>query len=251
MILVTGGTGTLGRVVVSRLVAAGSGVRVLSRRPRSPADNQAAAWALGDLRRDQGLDGALADVSAVIHCATSRGDAKSAAHLIAAARRNASPHLVFISIVGVDKVPFAYYRSKLATEQLIETSLLPWSIVRTTQFHDLIFRGCKALARPPVMVLPAGLVFQPIEVREVAERLVELAQAPPAGRAPDMGGPELRTVRDLASSYLQAAGRRRTVVSVRLPGSTSAAFRRGDNVTPDRAVGKVTFEEYLAEKFRP
>ena len=100
--------------------------------------------------------------------------------------------------MGVDKVPFAYYRSKLATEQLIETSLLPWSIVRTTQFHDLIFRGCKALARPPVMLLPAGLVFQPIEVREVAERLVELAQAPPAGRAPDMGGPELQKFRDLA-----------------------------------------------------
>lgn len=157
-----------------------------------------------------------------------------------------SPHLVYISIVGVDKVPLGYYRSKLATERLIEISGLPWTILRTTQFHDLILRGCTALARLPVMAVPSGTRFQPIEVREVAHRLVELASAAPAGRVPEMGGPEVREAGDLARSYLATSRRRRPVMKVRLPGATGASLRRGDNLTPDRAVGRVTFEEFLS-----
>jgi uncharacterized protein YbjT (DUF2867 family) len=248
-ILVTGSTGTLGRAVVSRLAGAGHQVRSLSRRPPPPA-TPPGAWATGDLRRDEGLDGAVAGMDVIVHCATTvtGGDQNAARNLIAAARRAGAPHLVYISIVGVDRVPLGYYKAKLATERLIEESGLPWTVLRATQFHELILRLCEALARPPAMLVPAGFRFQPVLAAEVAERLAVLAGQPPAGRVPDLGGPQIRGIGDLAASYLRASGRRRRVLPVPLPGRGFAGFRRGGNLAPDEATGTVTFEEFLAQR---
>jgi uncharacterized protein YbjT (DUF2867 family) len=249
-ILVTGSTGTLGRAVVPRLAGAGCQVRSLSRRPPPPA-TPAGAWATGDLRRNAGLDQAVAGMDVIVHCATSLtgGDQNAAANLIAAARRAGAPHLVYISIAGIDRVPLGYYKAKLATERLIEESGLPWTILRATQFHELILRLCETLARPPVMLVPAGFRFQPVLAAEVAGRLAGLAGQPPAGRVPDMGGPQIRGIHDLAASYLRASGRRRRVLAVPLPGRAFAGFRRGGNLAPDEATGTVTFEQFLAQRF--
>jgi uncharacterized protein YbjT (DUF2867 family) len=249
-ILVTGSTGTLGRAVVPRLTGAGHQVRSLSRRPPPPA-TPAGAWATGDLRRDVGLDQAVAGMDVIVHCATAvtGGDQNATRNLISAARRAGAPHLVYISIAGIDQVPLGYYKAKLATERLIEESGLPWTILRATQFHELILRLCEALARPPVMLVPAGFRFQPVLAAEVAERLAGLAGQPPAGRVPDMGGPQIRGIGDLATSYLRASGRRRRVLPVPLPGRAFAGFRHGGNLAPDEATGTVTFEEFLAQRF--
>jgi len=247
-ILVTGGTGTLGRVVVQRLTDQGRQVRVLSRRP-PPAERGTAAWFTGDLRAGRGIDAAVAGADVIVHCATGLGDVGSARHLIDAARQAARPHLVYISIVGVDRVPVGYYKSKLAVEQQVESSGLPWTVLRATQFHQLILRGCEMLACFGVMPVPSGTAFQPIEAGEVAERLAELSTGPAAGRVPDMGGPEVRAAADLARSYLDARGRHRRVLPVRLPGAAFAGYRRGDHLAPERTVGRVTFAEFLAERF--
>ncbi|MFB9464032.1 SDR family oxidoreductase [Streptomyces cinereospinus] len=239
-ILVTGGTGTLGRHVTERLRADGHDVRVLSR--------HAQPYAV-DLREGGGaLDAAVAGADTVVHCASTPrgGDEEAAAHLTAAARRAGVGHLVYISIVGVDLVPFGYYTTKHAVERLVEESGLGWTVLRTTQFHDFLVRLFDSLARPPVMPLPAGVRDQPIEVAEVAARLAELAAGGPAGRVADMGGPEVRTVESLARSYLRATGRRRAVVRVPLWGRAYRAFRAGGHLAPEHAVGKGTFEEYLA-----
>jgi len=251
-ILVTGGTGTLGRAVVERLLAAGREVRVLSRRPAPAAGAPPYTWMTGDLRTGEGIDPAVAGVDGIIHCASGpRGDVEAARCLIEAARRAGNPHLIYISIVGVDRVPLGYYRAKLDVERLIESSGLPWTMLRATQFHDLILRGCAMLARLPVMPVPAGTSFQPIEVCEVANRLVELSTAPPAGRVPDMGGPEIRSTGDLARSYLRAADRHRRVLPVPIPGAIFSAYRAGGHLAPDRAAGRLTFEEFLAERVTP
>ncbi|MBD0419501.1 NAD(P)H-binding protein [Streptomyces sp. TRM S81-3] len=242
-ILVTGGTGTLGRLVTERLRADGHEVRVLSRRSRPYAV---------DLREGGGaLDAALDGVDTVVHCATSPrgGDERAATNLIAAALRAGVRHLVYISIVGVDRVPLGYYRSKLTVERLVEASGLGWTVLRATQFHDLAVRLLDALAKPPVMVLPAGVSDQPVEVAEVADRLAGLAVGEPAGRVPDLAGPEVRTLESLARAYLRATGRRRAVVSVPLAGKAYRGFRAGGHLAPARAVGKRTFEEYLAVRF--
>lgn len=103
------------------------------------------------------------------------------------------------------------------------------------------------LAKSPVMALPGGWRFQPVDVRDVGARLVDLALGGPAGRAPDFGGPEVRMVKDLARSYLATTGRRRAIVPIWLPGKAFHAFRDGANLT--HAAGTITFEHYLAEQF--
>ncbi|MET9444751.1 SDR family oxidoreductase [Streptomyces sp. NPDC006610] len=239
-ILVTGGTGTLGRLVVQRLRADGHEVRVLSRRAQPYAV---------DLRQGGGaLDAAVEGAGTIVHCASSPrgGDEEAAGHLIAAARRAGVGHLVYISIVGVDRVPFGYYESKLAVERLIEESGLGWTVLRATQFHDLLARLFQGLSKAPLMPVPAGVSDQPVEAAEVAGRLAELAAGRPAGRVEDMGGPEIRTLESLARAYLRATGRRRRLVNMPLWGRAYGAFRAGGHLTPERAVGKGTFEEYLA-----
>ncbi|OKJ96777.1 nucleoside-diphosphate sugar epimerase [Streptomyces sp. CB03234] len=242
-ILVTGGTGTLGRHVVALLRADGHEVRGLSR--------HAEPYAV-DLREGgTGLDTALAGVDTVVHCASSLrgGDERAARNLIDAARRAGVAHLVHISIVGVDRVPLGYYRSKLAVERLVEESGLGWTVLRATQFHDLVLTLLEAVAKLPVMLLPAGVSDQPVEVTEVAARLAELAVGAPAGRVADMGGPEVRTFPELARAYLRASGRRRPVVGVPLAGKAYRGMRAGGHLTPERAVGKGTFEEFLDRRF--
>lgn len=242
--LVTGGTGTLGRHVTELLRADGHEVRVLSRHatPYAVDLRDARACAPGGA-----LGAALAGVDTVVHCATSPrgGDEEAARHLVDAARRAGVGHVVHISIVGVDRVPFGYYKSKLAVERLLEASGLGVTILRATQFHDLVLKVLETSAKLPVMLLPAGVRDQPIEVTEVAERLARLAGSAPAGRVPDIGGPEVRPLEDLARSYLRATGRRRPLLPVPLAGRAYRAFRAGGHLTPDRAVGRGTFEEFL------
>ncbi|MFC5637450.1 SDR family oxidoreductase [Streptomyces bullii] len=241
--LVTGGTGTLGRLVTERLRADGHDVRVLSRHTRPYAV---------DLREGgAALDAAVRGVETIVHCASTPrgGDERAAGHLIEAARRAGVGHLVYISIVGVDRVPLGYYRTKLAVERLIEESGLGWTVLRTTQFHDLPVTLFRTLSKLPVLLLPAGVRDQPVEVAEVADRLAELATGGPAGRVEDMGGPEVRTLESLARAYLRATGRRRVVASVPLWGAAYRGFRDGGHLTPERATGKGTFEEYLAARF--
>ncbi|MGR8008191.1 SDR family oxidoreductase [Streptomyces hypolithicus] len=253
-ILVTGATGTLGRPLVDRLLADGVPVRAMSRRARRARDDRPCTWAICDLASGKGLAAAVRGASVIVHCATNvRNDTATTERLIAAATSatgttGSPPHLVYISIVGVDRVPLFYYRSKLRAERLLEASGLPWTILRATQFHDLVASMTLAQRRLPVTFVPAGLRVQPVEVTEVAGRLAELAQGAPAGRAPDMGGPEVRDARDLTEATLRAAGRHRRIAALRLPGKTMRAFQQGGNLAPGHAVGTVTFEQYLARR---
>ncbi|MGA4943484.1 SDR family oxidoreductase [Streptomyces cinereoruber] len=243
-ILVTGGTGTLGRLVAERLRGDGAEVRVLSR--------HAQPYAV-DLREGTGLDAAVEGVDTVVHCATTLrgGDDRAARHLVGASRRAGVRHLVYISIVGVDRVPLGYYRTKLAVEKTIEGPGLGWTVLRTTQFHDLVVEVLRNAARLPVMPLPAGVSDQPVEVAEVAARLAELATGEPSGRVPDMGGPEVLPFAELARTYLRAIGQHRRLLAVPLAGKAYRGFRAGGHLTPERAVGKVTFEEFLAKRLPP
>jgi len=253
-VLVTGGTGTLGRAVVAELRTREQAVRVLSRRPpgSAPAGLEDVDWVTGDLRSGAGLDRAVSDAGVVVHCATDvrrpRRDVEGTRNLLSAARAAGAWHLVYISIVGVDRVPLPYYGIKLEVEQLIEASNLPWTVLRATQFHDLVASALRVLTRPPAVLLPAGTSFQPVDVRDVAARLVELALSPATGRAADLGGPQVWPVTDLARAYLHTVRRRRPVWPVPLPGAIARGYRQGGHLAPESAVVGRPFEDYLAER---
>src|SRR5215218_7936038 len=227
-ILVMGGTGVLGLRVVDRLRGAGREVRVLSRSGRPGTIR-------GDLLMGAGLDEAVDGVETIVHCAsnpyrkTRQTDVGGTELLLQAAARVGVSHVVFISIVGVDRNPYyPYFRVKLDAERVIERSTVPWTILRATQFHDLMLRMFRLLDRlPAVMTIPRGLLFQPIDVGETADRLVELALSPPAGLVPDVGGPEVLTSTELARAYLGATGREKRIVELPLPGRAARAWREG------------------------
>ncbi len=255
-ILVTGGTGTLGRHVVRRLREECREVRIFTRNAR-PAE-QGIEYVAGDLEAGDGIDAALDSVETVVHLAGSaKGDDVKARNLVlAAAARSTAPHIVYISVVGADRIPlesplgrmmFGYFGSKLEAERIIAGSGLPCSILRATQFHDLIFKVTEGMAKLPVIPVPS-FRFQPIDPDEVAARLVELALGKPAGRVADMGGPSVYTLKDLVRGYLRATGRRRLIVPERMPGKAARVFADGANLAPSRAVGRRTWEAFLAEK---
>lgn len=252
-ILVTGGTGVLGRAVVERLTGADTEVLILSRRadPARPAGVRAVR---GDLATGDGLADAVRDVDTIVHCASNAGmgdahaDVASTRRLLDAARAGRAPHIVYISIVGVHRVPYGYYQAKLAAERLIEDSGLPWTILRASQFHDLVYLMVALLCRSPVVPAPTGLRADPVDTREVADRLADLARGAPAGRVPDLAGPRVLTVREAIGVYLGATGRRRLVVPIALPGRTVAAFRAGGNLLESGERGERTFEQYVRER---
>jgi uncharacterized protein YbjT (DUF2867 family) len=254
-ILVTGGTGTLGRQVVPRLRAAGCELRVLSRHAHESADG--IEYVVGDLATGDGIEAASAGAKIIVHCAgSSKGDEDKARNLVRAASLAGAAHLVNISVIGADRVPqvsgadramFGYFGSKLAAEHVVAESGIPWTTLRAAQFHDLFLMVSRQLAKLPVIPVPAGFRFQPVDSGEVADNLVKLALGRPAGLAPDFGGPRVHAAADLFSAYLRSRGKHRPMVPVRLPGQAARAVRAGVNLSPERAVGRRTWEEFLRQ----
>lgn len=239
-ILVTGGTGTLGRPTVEKLRAAGHDVRVLSRRGGEGRTR-------GELLTGEGIPEALAGVDTVVHLAThQRKDVALARTVLEHA--SGIRHLVLVSIVGVDQIPLPYYKGKVEIERLVAASGVPHTIQRITQFHDFVDMFLRVQRFSPVILAPS-FRLQPIDVRDAADRLVELCEADAAGRAPDIGGPEQRAVRELAIAWKEARGSRRPVVPLRLPGRTFAAYGAGHQLVPGPAFGTTVFEEFLARKY--
>ena len=257
-ILVTGGTGTLGRLVVPRLRDAGHAVRVLSRHSGSGEAGDGIELVTGDLGTGEGIAAAVEGAEVVVHCAgTTKGDEDKALHLVRAASRAGTRHLVHISVVGVDRVPvasavdramFAYFESKLGAERVVAGSGVPWTTLRATQFHQSFLALIRQMTRLPVVPVAAGSRFQPVDAGEVADRLVELALGAPAGLVPDLAGPRVYGMDELIREYLRASGKRRAILPIRFPGKAARAVRAGANLAPERAVGRTTWEEFLADQ---
>lgn len=247
-VLVTGATGTLGHRVVGEATGAGHKVRALSRRDR--VGYTGIHWHKGDLLTGDGIDAALDGVDAIVNCATQftgDKDVKSIQNLIAAAGRAGVGHIVHISIVGIDRIPLGYYQTKLRVERALEDSGIGHTVLRATQFHDLIAMTFSAQRFSPALWTLRGVRFQPIDTRDVATRLVELVDREPAGRVADIGGPSAHTHAELARMYLEERGGRRPVVQVPVPGRIVAAYRAGANLVPENPAGSIGFAEFLAK----
>ena len=210
--------------------------------------------AVADLISGVGLKEAVADIDIVVHAASnSRNagavDVEGTQRLIDVARIAGVKHLLYVSIVGIDRIPFAYYQRKLAAERLIADSGVPFSILRATQFHSFVDLLLNEASRYPFMMpIPSGFFVQSVAVEEVASRLCRAVDVGPSGRLRDFGGPEVLPVEEVATAWIDRRGPGAVglwAVPIYLPGKLAAAFRAGYNTCPDGDRGTETWREWL------
>ncbi|ACZ29971.1 NAD-dependent epimerase/dehydratase [Xylanimonas cellulosilytica DSM 15894] len=243
-VAVTGGTGTLGRTAVCALRAAGHDVVVMSRRT-------APGLATADLLTGAGVEAAFTGADVVLHLATSRGTAdrwQTQTVVDAVRETGGTARVVYTSIVGVDKVPSSYYRTKLRCEDLLHASGLRCAVVRVTQFHEFLGDFFASQRFSPVLLTP-DVPVQPVHVRDAAAALVRVVSDDAVGRLPDVAGPQVLDGRTAARAYRDARGWHRPVLPVRLPGRAFRAYGAGHLCSPDAAVvDGVTFSGWLREQ---
>jgi uncharacterized protein YbjT (DUF2867 family) len=258
-VLVTGGTGHLGRDLVSRLRGSYR-VRVLARSPGSDPDVE---WIRGDLATGAGIAEALASSQTVIHAATlspaarrgyfvpkdlwtspSSVDREGTARLLDAAGTAGVEHLIYVSIVGIDKPRVPYLRRKLEAEQLVRHGPVPWSIARAAQFHWLADRLLGKMARLPIVPIP-DMAVEPVDTGDFADYLVESVAKGPSGRLADFGGPEVLTFAQVFDQWQQIRKSPTRTMRVPLPSAARNAATAMSVTGPGSRHGKITWAEWL------
>lgn len=242
-IAVAGGTGRVGSHIVEIARERGHDIVVLTRSRGV------------DLLTGSGLAAALACADAVIDVVSvdTLDAQKSVAFfetttrtLLDAEAAASVRHHLALSIVGIDRAPEGYYAGKLAQERMIENGPVPWTILRATQFHEFAAQIYRSATIGPLHVAPR-MRTQPIAAREVAARLVALAEAPPAGRVRDLAGPREESLPDMVRGWARAQGSRAWIPAVPLPGALGRAQRDGSLLPgPDADLGVQTYAEWLS-----
>jgi uncharacterized protein YbjT (DUF2867 family) len=210
-----------------------------------------AGWVLGDLTTGNGLAVAVKGVDAIIHAATDPRhaqavDVEGTRRLLAAARRGHVRHFVQVSLAGIDDIRLPYYRARRAVEHIVMGGGLPYSIVRSTLFHQTVDSYLRRLAAMPlVMPLPSGFVVQSVDASEVAVWLVRSLDERPRGRLADFGGPDVMRVGEAAATWMRLNGIKRRILNVPVPGVVGASFRARLNTAPFGARGKVSWRDWL------
>jgi len=240
---VAGGTGAVGTPITEIARERGHEVVVLSRGTGV------------DLTTGAGLAAALHGVDAVIDVTSIQTQSAAASRaffgsvtttLLDAELAAGVRHHLALSIVGSDKAPFDYYAGKAEQERLVVEGRVPWTILRATQFHEFARQLFGQFHLGPVSLVPR-MISQPVAAREVAERLVTLAEGAPAGRATDLGGPEVLRMSDMVRKYARSIGARGPILELPLPGGFGKAMRDGTLVAdPSADHGIQTYDAWLS-----
>jgi uncharacterized protein YbjT (DUF2867 family) len=250
-VLVTGGTGVLGREVVSRLLEKGYAVRILSRSPRRGPTG--VDWAQAQMLTGEGLPEALQGVDVIVHAATDtrlgKTDVAMTRRLLEQAKAAGVGYFLFISIVGVDKTSFSYHKVKVACETLARDSGMPSASLRFSQFYEFIDLLLHLFTRLPIGFFPMGWKSQPMVVGEAADQVVCVVGDRPLGLLPDVAGPEVLTFKEMLREWQQARGSHKLVLPLPLPGELSAAARKGLLTSPNARVGKFTWAQWLHSRY--
>lgn len=251
-VLITGGSGRLAQHLLSRPAASAFSWRVLSRRSAPPGRSD---WAVGDLVSGEGLAAALEGIDAVLHLASDaahpQNDVRAAEQLVRATASAGVKHVIYLSIIGVDRIPYRYYQAKHAAEEVLAAGSAPWTILRAAQFHSFIdWLLHQALRVPGLILVPAGFRVQSVADEEMADRLIEVLRAGPAGRPRDFAGPEIMSASDAARTWRRVRRVRRAIAPIPVLGAVGRAFRTGANTAPESDRGRVTWSEWLASADR-
>ncbi|KAF2506944.1 NAD(P)H-binding protein [Flavobacterium zhairuonense] len=256
-ILITGGNGHLGKQVVDSLLLKGYNPDVLTTKTILSESNRLRFFT-GDLVENKGLKEATERADVIIHCASNprsfhETDIIGTKNLLETVDKNVTKHFIYISIVGIDKSDYPYYAAKLEVENIITKSGIPFTILRTTQFHDFVFNLIKTLEEQNsendgFMKIPSEMKFQSVAIHEVADLLVSLALEAPKGLLADFGGPEVLSLEKMVESYLKINQKNSEIRLVESEDIRHNLFTTGINLCPNHNLGKQTWETFLTKK---
>ena len=251
-VLVTGSTGHLGSTLLKQLKGTDYKIKITSR--RKPEGLGQFDWVYSDLSSGEGLEEAIKDVDVIIHAATSPIKNSKMVEVLGFKRflgkMEHVKHLIYPSIVGIDEIPFKYYKQKFEAEELLKNSSIPHTIVRATQFHNFVENLFISKPLFKRYVIPGNFKFQSVDVSEFASHLIGLVEKDPQGRADDFGGPVIMTLKEMVELKIKKNNESNKVLSISFPGKLYKSISEGRNTNSFRKMGKITFEEYLSNKIK-
>ncbi|MEO8514035.1 MAG: SDR family oxidoreductase [Ignavibacteria bacterium] len=253
-ILITGASGTLGKQLCKVLTSHNIPYIAIS---RNEVDIEPPAkWMYIDLNSGEGLEKLPRQIDTVIHLASNASNKNSASdpeltnEMLKFSRAKKVSHFIYMSIVGIDKIPYPYYEQKLHSENLVISGNLPYTIFRATQFHQLIDFFLSNSLKFPIALLQKKFKFQPIDPKSVAKKLYEISQGDPVTGIVNLGGPEILTYGEMYTDWLKAKDRKAFVINLPAIGNRSKAFVNGYNTCSEKDSQGATWKEYLIYKYR-
>ena len=245
-IVVIGGSGLIGTKLVNRLRQSGHEVI-----PASPASGV-------NTITGEGLSEVLTGTDIVVDVANSPSFEDKAVlaffetsgrNLLAAATAAGVKHHVALSIVGIDRTEGnGYFRAKLAQEQLIKASSIPYTIVRSTQFFEFLGGIAGAGAEGQTVHLSTAFL-QPIASDDVAAALAEFTLAAPVNRTVEIAGPEKVRLSEIVQRYMNATGDTRTVIADAKAGYFGAPLDDHTLVPGDNPhIGAIDFKTWFSSQ---
>lgn len=247
---VTGASGVLGKELCKILQREKVAYKVAG---RTRVEN--AEWSFLDLKTGEDVEESVKGVEVIFHCASStkqmdgKVDVGGTKKLVEAAKRNGVKHFIFISIVGTDKVEMKYYGIKTATEEVIKQSGINYSILRATQFHELLDFLFSKILLLPVCFIAKDLKFQVIEVRTVAEKMFEISKAAPLNGTVNLGGKEILGMRTMAEQWLAVQNKKRWLINFPTIGSMMQQIANGNLTCAEVANDSITWQNWLQTKY--
>ena len=252
-VLITGGTGVLGKELRTIFPQYSIPYVIASRTNPSNLDN----WLHVDLETGNGLEEATKNKEIIFHLASGTKkfnkniDIEGTKRLLQKAKVNGVLHFIYISIVGIDSVPLTYYQYKLQAEKEIINSGIPYTILRSTQFHEFIDFILHKLLKLPIALVPKRAKFQPIEAKVVAQKLFTIGQGQPLNKIINIGGKETFELDDIAKNWLSSQSKRRLLLNLPLFGKLNNALKNGGLTCTEKANDSITWGEWLEEKYKP
>ncbi|UOY92349.1 NmrA family NAD(P)-binding protein [Ectobacillus sp. JY-23] len=246
-LLITGASGQLGSALIRQLKDSEHEVRMTSRsKPSNIGDFE---WIYSDLLLEDGLDEVIKDVDVVIHTATSPMKHTKKVDVLAfeklLEKLGHIKHFIYPSIIGIEHIPLYYYKCKCEAETLLKNSSIPYTIVRTTQFHSFVESLMLSKTICNRYIIPGNFKFQSVDTDDFAKHLIQIANHTPEGKTVEFGGPHIMTLKEMAAHKIHINKETRKILNFSFPGKLYKSLVEGKNTTSAEARGETTFEEYL------
>lgn len=248
-ILITGGTGLLGKKVCSLLLKRGIQYTVATH--KKPVEKNMVYL---DLASMEGIDSSLLNKQIILHLDSDkkhpRNDVNGTRELLQEiVKHNYKPHLIYISVVSTDRLPKTYLKQKFKVEEEIKKFGISYSILRATQFHEYIDQILKQLLKYSFPILRKKVLVQPTDITVVAERLVNMCFEGPSNAIENIGRREVLTLKEMVDFWLAAKNKRKTVMDMPLCGKTGRSLKGGCLTGEKQTNGGKNWRQWVTDQY--